>query len=315
MNIKPMEPIIRDSIIEGQEWIHQIKWDGIRGITYIDDRDVKIYTKNGNERTLFYPELEELPKLLRGTEATLDGEMVIFDQNQRPSFSHVLVRERVRNLSRISYYSKKYPIKYIIFDILSFNGKDLRDIPLGERNNVLNNNFEKSSNITITDSFEDGSSLYELMKEKNYEGIVSKNINSKYVEGKNHSFWFKTKINKKMLAIICGIKWKQNFPQSILLGLYRENQLYYIGSARIGLKSNDLHLIKQYASELQINNSPCINNKDKKAITWFKPALTCWVSFMEWTNQDSLRHPKIIGFSKEKPEEADGSEYTYDGKS
>ncbi len=305
--IYPMEPILSNNIISDKNWIHQIKWDGIRGISYIQDNQLRIFTKKGNERTDFYPELHETVKLLKGKQAVLDGEIVVFDRENKPSFSHILVREKIRSKKNLKHYISKYPVNYIIFDILYYNNEDLRNLPLKNRKEILVDVLAKSKIITITDDFNDGEALFNLMKEKNYEGIVSKNLNSKYISGKKHDDWFKTKISKKILTVIGGINLKDDYPKSLMVGIYKDDKLIYIGDVSLGLKSSDLQLIKKYSQNLYINESLFTNLKTKRNVIWFEPLLTCWVNFMDWTNKGSLRHPKIIGFSKRKPKEADGT--------
>ncbi|GKX29504.1 DNA ligase [Vallitalea longa] len=311
--IRPMEPILSNEIIKDSEFIHQIKWDGIRGITYIKNNNHRVFTKNGNERTKFYPEINEINKLFKGKSGIIDGEIIVLDDNLRPTFNYILNRERVRTYDKIKHYANKYPIKYIVFDILYLDDSDLRNLPLKKRNEMLNEILNKNSTITITDSFDDGVLLYNLMEEKNYEGIVSKNINSKYIAGKKHDMWYKTKIFKKMLAVIGGIQYSGNTIKSLLLGIYSDEKFIYIGNASIGLKQSDLKLLQENLDFLS-NEYSIFNNINKaKNVIWLKPILTCWVSFLEWTNKSSLRHPKIIGFSKMKPNEANGEEYTYNG--
>ncbi|WP_304942423.1 ATP-dependent DNA ligase [Vallitalea guaymasensis] len=311
--IKPMEPILSTEIIEDKDFIHQIKWDGIRGITYIDNDTHKVFTKNGNERTDYYPELNEINHLFNGRSGIIDGEIIVLDDNLRPTFNYILNRERVRNQAKIKYYANKYPIKYIAFDILFLDGKDLRSHPLEDRIEIIHKTLNKSGIITITDSFGDGRKLYELMEEKNYEGIVSKNINSKYIAGKKHDMWYKTKIFKKMLTAIGGIQLGNGKIKSLLLGIYSEGNLIYIGNASIGLKESDYNLLKEYMSVISMDESVFANINKARNVIWIKPILTCWVSFLEWTNTNSLRHPKIIGFSSKKATEAIGEEYTYRG--
>lgn len=74
-----MEPISTKILMLGEEWIHQIKWDGIRGMTYIDESSHRVFTKNGNERTIYYPELNEIRGLVNGKKMVLDGEIVVLD--------------------------------------------------------------------------------------------------------------------------------------------------------------------------------------------------------------------------------------------
>lgn len=306
--IQPMEPILQSKIASGDEWIHQIKWDGIRGISYIEDGKLSLFTKRGRERTPYYPELHTINELLNVDQAILDGEIIVLNDKGKPSFEQVLIRERINKQSNLNYYTNNYPVKYIVFDILALDGEDLRRRTLAERKNILKNNLKQNQTIAITDDFKDGEKLISLMKKKGWEGIVSKKIDSYYFPGKHHHVWLKTKINKKMLTVVCGLQWKNGFPNSLLLGVFQNNKLYYIGKASIGLKQSDFKLLKEHGSQLEQKDSPFTDNLKIKDVTWLKPVLTCWVQFLEWTKDKQLRHPQIIGFSSEKPEEADGKE-------
>jgi len=306
--LEPMEPILTDKIMRGDNWIHQVKWDGIRGIVYIDKGDLRIFTKRGKERTEFYPELKELLRLFKGREGILDGEIVVFDDKGKPSFHNIMARENLRTKDKIDYYRKIFPVNYIIFDILRLNGEDIRDKPLRKRIEILEGAIKKSSSIAVTDSFNDGDELYQLMAVKGWEGIVSKNLDSQYIGGKKHRDWYKKKLTKQILTVVGGIKFKDGFPKSLLLGIYKEGNLYYIGSASSGLTQRDLNLLKEYSGSLKQEDSPFINIVKEKDVIWLTPVLTCWVSFLEWSESGNLRHPQIIGFSKENPEEAKGKE-------
>ncbi len=308
--IQVMEPVLVKNIPTGNDWIHQVKWDGVRGITYLEDRSFRLFTKSGRERTDYYPELRDILSLLNGRQAVLDGEIVVFDSEYKPSFQRVLTRERIRIKENLPPYLQRYPVNYIIFDILFFNGRDLRNLTLEERSEILHANIQKKPHITLTDSFKDGTQLFDLMRQKNYEGIVSKNKSSKYLAGKKHNQWYKSKILKKTLAVIGGLSWKAEMPNSLLLGVYENNSLVYIGNASLGLSQNDFRLLKDYSSSLSQPNNPFTNLIKAKDTTWLQPALTCWVSYLEWTDGRSLRHPKILGFSKEQPLNADGKEFS-----
>ncbi len=305
-----MEPILRFQIPSGTEWIHQIKWDGIRGLSYIDQQGLRLYTKKGNERTEYYPELQQLPQLLKANTAILDGEMIVLNDENKPSFEMILVRERVRSMEKIVFYTKKNPIHYIVFDILYLNGKNLTKTPLSVRMELLRQHFLQNEKIAITNDFFNGEKLYSLMREKGWEGIVSKHSESLYHSGKQHHEWFKTKLQRKMLVVIVGATWKNEYPNSLLLGIYRKRELSFIGKASLGLKQADFQMIKDFVPKLIEDRSPFAHLDERiKDVTWFKPALTCWVQFLEWTNDGQLRHPKIIGFSPHDPSQAIGKEY------
>lgn len=311
--IQPMEPILAKTIKEDKEFLHQIKWDGIRGITYIDHGNYRVFTKKGHERTGFYPELDPITALFKGKTGVIDGELIVLDEAFKPTFSRILNRERIRTTGKIPYYSQKYPVKYIVFDMMFLDGKDLRQYKAEERISLLHQTLNKNSCITLTDSFDDGHNLYELMKDKNYEGIVSKKRDSPYIGGKKHDDWYKTKIFKKMLAVVGGIKYEQDRIKSLLLGIYNDKELIYIGNASIGLTDADIQLLKEYTHVLKTEKSQFTHLVKGAGIIWVKPLLTCWVSFLEWTDGSSLRHPKIIGFSSDKADVATGKEYTYHG--
>lgn len=308
--IKVMEPILSKTVIDNKFYIHQIKWDGIRGIIVVDNNMVKIFTKRGNERTNTYPELHNIVSQFKGSQCILDGEIVVLNENLVPSFNQVLIRDKQKKDFSIKEAMHKHPVSYIIFDILYYNNKDLRNYSWVKRDGFLRSKIVKSEIITLADSFEDGNNLLKLAMSNNLEGIVSKDINSKYVSGKTHNKWHKTKITKKMLAVICGIKLKDNYPSSLILGIYNEGNLNYIGSVSSGLKQSDLVLLNNNLNNL-IHDKTIFPEINTKEILWIKPILTCWVNYLEWNNDGSLRHPKVIGFSNENPKNAVGKEYTY----
>lgn len=345
-----MEPITTQSMISGPQWIHQIKWDGIRGLTYFDSSSpqgepLRIFTKSGRERTGFYPELIQLTDMIQGRNAVLDGELVVLGEASKPTFQLSLARDRVKSLEKLPYYTRVYPVIYVIFDILFLDDKPLTNLPLKLRREILYNTvltdsvkaesgqtsskfanskhmeFNQSdsnfgSNIIITDDFNDGRGLFELMSKKNWEGIVTKKLDSPYLPAKDHKAWYKYKTMRKILAAICGVQLKDDFPISLILGVNQEEKWIYIGKASLGLTQEDLRNFKSY---IRIrNNEECVFPEAIKSyerelsgpIAWLKPDITCWISFLEWTNDGVLRHPKILGFTNHKAEEADGREWS-----
>lgn len=315
--IAPMEPISSDTIKTGKDWIYQIKWDGIRGLIYYQkgsNKQIRIFTKNKRERTLFYPELQLIKDIVTGDSAVLDGELIVLGENSKPSFHLCLIRERVGSLSRLSYYVKKYPVIYIVFDILYFQDNLLTNLPLNQRQEILHRSLKPDSNIIFADNYIDGSGLFNVMKKKGWEGIVSKKLSSLYYPGKNHREWFKHKILKKILAAVCGVQWKGELPNSLILGIINENNWIFIGKVSSGLTQEDLQLLKVHA--LRVKEEVCpfeeIEKWRNQHITWLNPSLTCWIRFLEWTNDGVLRNPVILGFSDFPAEQATGKEWAID---
>lgn len=306
----PMSPILRNTIEEGSEWIHQVKWDGIRGLCYMENGRLRVFTKRGRERTGFYPELEVLSFSKKVSSLVLDGELVVLDSEGKPSFHLSLTRERLNSLQKTGLYASKYPAKYVLFDIIALNGQLLTSWPLTERSLLLKELIRPSANIALTDDFEDGHALFALMKEKGWEGIVSKRLMSFYSPGKNHTDWYKVKLVRKLLAAIAGITLKESFPNALILAVNRGDGWEYIGKAAVGLTHTHLALLKDVMNQLKSEKNPFgIQHPDFKNALWIEINLTCWAGFLEWTQDGALRHPKILGFSDQPPSQATGKEF------
>lgn len=307
--IVPMEPLLTSSVPEGESFVYQVKWDGIRGLCYIEDGRVRVFTKKGRERTRFYPELFELPALIKGHSAVLDGEIIILNEELKPSFQLSLIRERVTNAEKASYYARNYPIQYIVFDLLAFDGRPVTHKPLEERSVLLRDHLKASSITAITDDFDNGRELFSLMKERGWEGVVSKKKDSPYLPGKAHQQWFKTKLSRRILAIVTGVTLREGNPNALVLAILGEEGLVYIGRASIGLTQQHFKLLKDNIPVLKSDKNSLNIPRDLKDVVWFKPQLTVWVSFLEWTSDGGIRHPKILGFTPLGIEEANGKEF------
>ena len=314
--IVPMEPLLTPSVPDGEDYVHQVKWDGIRGLCYIKEGGVRVFTKKGRDRTLFYPELAELPGLLKGESAVLDGEIIILNNEMKPTFQLSLIRERVTTPAKVSHYARKYPIQYIVFDLMALNGEPLIHKPLKERSILLREHVKTGSFTAVTDDFDNGSELFLLMKEKGWEGIVSKKKNSLYLPGKTHHDWFKTKLFRRILSIVAGVTLREGYPNALVLAILGAEGLVFIGKASIGLTQQHFKLLKDNISILKsdppsIEKTPLFtaNARELRDVVWFKPQLTVWVSFLEWTSDGGIRHPKILGFTSSGIEEANGKEY------
>ena len=294
MDIMVMEPIALQNVAEG-DFLHQIKWDGIRGLSVIENGKVSVFSKSGRESTESYPELQSLTDQMDAQQAVLDGEIVVFVDG-RPSFYHVLKRSRVHSQVMVS----TFPVRYVVFDLLMLNGQDLRQEPIEQRQKLLKSRFAGSASMALADSFHDGKALLDLMKSKSMEGIVSKRRGSLYAAGKAHTDWYKTKTARKMLCAVTGVHFSGGQAASLGLGVYREGQLIPAGYVGTGLSQDDLKRVAEYARR----EGTKMGDDD----FLLEPRLTCWVRFAEWTPTMTLRQPVLLGFSDKPPSEAKGEE-------
>lgn len=307
--IEPMEPILTETIRSGDGWIHQVKWDGIRGLCYVDNGQVSLFTRSRRERTEWYPEISAVGKLLNCSKAILDGELIVLDDNGKPSFRNIMKRERIRRKEILPRYQRSYPVHYMVFDILLIDGKDLRKVPMVDRKQLLNKTLNSSDIIRMVTDYIDGKALFSVVKDKGMEGIVSKRIDSRYIAGKKHRDWFKTKIKKQILAVVCGVKVNNNEIKSLVLGVYEENRLRIIGSVSSGLSYSDKQLLFKQLSRLALPEPPDLKGQlPYNDVIWLNPVLTAIVQYLEREPRGGLRHPVLVGFSARKPTEANGEE-------
>ncbi|MPW26592.1 hypothetical protein GC105_12415 [Alkalibaculum sp. M08DMB] len=309
--IKPMEPILVEDIIKERDFIHQIKWDGIRIMSCLDNGQLQLYTKRGNNQTNQYPEIKQLLDIDHVSNAIFDGEVICL-KDGKPSFREILIRNRSSKELVINELMERYPVYYIVFDILHLNGMDLTKNPFHERHLILNKIITSSSRIKTAENNDNPQEIYSIVKENELEGIISKDLNSTYISGKTHKKWYKYKLERKMLCVICGININSDKkPKSIILGIYNDGRLIQVGAASSGLTQRDIELLNEYKEKLSIDFNPFSKVRSIKSpdIIWFNPSLTCWISFMEWTDEGVMRHPKILGFSNERMDKADGTEY------
>ncbi len=290
-----MEPVRVPQVVTEPGFVHQIKWDGVRGVALVDGGGVRVFGKSGRESTAQYPELAALARQTDATQAVLDGEIVAFADG-KPSFYHVLKRSRSYGGANAS----RWPVRYIAFDLLELNGRNLRNLPLAERQTLLRAHFTPSPIAALADDFADGAALYALMKRESMEGIVSKRLDSAYTAGKAHRDWFKVKTARKLLCAVTGLRMSGGQPASLELAVYHDGVLTPVGHAGSGLTDETRRLLLDYA----LKESSGVGGDVMRVL----PRLTCWVKFAEWTSDGTMRHPVLLGFSDRPAEEATGAE-------
>lgn len=301
---KPMElKKVKEIPLDNEQYLYQIKWDGIRGIVHSDGQELKVFNRNLYDKTLQYPELQELVRWNK--KFILDGEIVVLKEGL-PSFSQVIRRDFASNQSKIVSLRKTLPIVYCVFDILLYEDKPLIDLPLIERLKYLEalQEEKKFDFLYFTEISKNGRELLNQTKEKNMEGIVAKEVLSPYEIGYKSGKWLKIKHRRIQSCVVCGYTTKELRLSALVLGAYNDKEeLIYIGRAGSGLSGQELTLLKEGTKPLLSKKSPILNPpKDNLNYTWLEPKLTVLVEFSEWTEDLSLRAPVIKGFTSTAPE-------------
>jgi bifunctional non-homologous end joining protein LigD len=229
-------------------------------------------------------------------EVIFDGEVVVVDDFGKSSFQ------------LLQTYSKtgKGKLAYYVFDILYLNGSDLTNLPLIKRKEILKKIIpEDLANIKYSDHIiGEGESFFKIAEQRGLEGILAKRAESKYIPGKRSKDWLKLKTKKSQEAIICGFtepKGSRNKFGSLVLAVYDEGDLIYIGQAGTGFTDNDLKDIYSKLKPLITNRSPFKKKIETNApVTWVTPKFICDVEFSEWTDEGLMRQPAFIGIREDK---------------
>ncbi|OUQ88001.1 DNA ligase [Brevibacillus brevis] len=294
--IIPMEPISCEVIPQGDDWMAQVKWDGVRILTYFDGQGTRLYNRRINERTHQYPELAEIQTYCNARSVILDGEVIALGADGKPSFHEVMRRDGIRRLEKVSQAQKAVPITYMIFDVLFTNNEWINDLTLRERLNLLSEIIIPNDHVQLVTGHDDGNAMYEVIKQHGMEGIVVKNLNSKYVIGGKEKQWQKKKYYRDTIAVVGGVTLRDNVVNSLLLGLYDpQGRLFYIGHAGTGkLTRNDWMALTEKIVPLIQNDRPFVNTPARfKGAVWLRPSVTVKVQFAQWTEGYTLRQPSI----------------------
>lgn len=292
--VKPFEPIRAEQVPDGEGWVAQVKWDGVRMLTYCDGDETRLINRRLNDRTRQYPELADPAAWCTADSFVLDGEVIAL-KDGLPSFYAVMKRDNLRSDAAIRQAAGRGPVTYMIFDLLYVNGEWLTGRPLGERQERLAEIVRPQDNIQLVDNVADGESLLEVMKQYGMEGIVCKDLAGTYAPGGKDGRWRKVKLFRDVVAAIGGVTLRGDTVNSLLLGLYADGRFLYIGHAGTGkLTRADWRSLTERLMPLAVSDRPFANEpqRSKEAI-WVKPVLTVKVQFLEWTPQGTMRHPSI----------------------
>src|SRR5579864_2908785 len=311
--INPMLASIVEKPFDDPNWLFEIKWDGYRAVSFIENGDVRLVSRNQNDLSPRYPELQDLPSFVNAESAILDGEVVVLDEQGRPSFSLMQQRTGIRSHGRQGAPRGDLPIMYFVFDILYLDNYDLRRVNLDNRKRVLREVLRDGEIVRFSDHYAgEGVALFNAAKEKGLEGIIAKKRNSCYEERRSRD-WLKIKITQTVDCVIGGYTDPEGARQyfgSLVLGLYNDKkQLIHVGNAGTGFNQATLKQISEVLKEIETNKNPFTGPVEPKKVHWVKPERVAEVKFSEWTHETDegglkLRAPVFLGLREDKnPEE------------
>jgi DNA ligase D-like protein (predicted ligase) len=301
--IKPMECALVSKLPEGPDWTYEVKLDGYRAIGVKTNSETVLYSRNHKNFNRRFPQIAEALHDLPA-DTVIDGEVVALDESGRPDF-HGLQH----------FTAERSRIRYFVFDLLFFTGRDLTGLPLSERRKLLAGIKIRSSWIQISEQFDiSADEMLAAVRKQQLEGVVAKRKDSLYEAGRRTGSWVKMRINRGQELVVGGFFPGPHGIDSIVIGYYREKDLVYVARTRNGFVPASRRMVYEKLKSLVVDKCPFVNlpetgrarwgeildaEKMKKCV-WVRPELVAMVEFLEWTDGDRLRHSKFVGFRDDK---------------
>jgi bifunctional non-homologous end joining protein LigD len=304
-----IEPMLARSVSElptdNNGWLYEIKLDGYRCLIGKTSNKVTLWSRRANILTKQFPLIAQTAKGLE-PDTLIDGEIVAIDDSGRPSFN-LLQHHR----------SRASAIQFFAFDVLTYRGRSLLEVPLETRRKVLSEVLVPLHDpIRLSEAFETApTELVRVAKEQSLEGIVAKRKDSFYQPGKRSGSWIKYRINRGQEFVIGGYTPDHPFD-ALIVGYYEGEKLLYAAKVRNGFVPQIRRDVYRKFKGLETDTCPFANLPEKKrtiwALTreemknciWLRPDLVAQIEFVEWTPDGHLRHSKFVGLRDDKGAES-----------
>jgi bifunctional non-homologous end joining protein LigD len=297
----------REDAFASADWLFEIKYDGVRVLAWRADDAVELYGRKGQSFTARYPEIVRALRALPLRRFVLDGEVVALDEAARPSFQRLQQRMHLTHPIEIERARAGTPVTGVFFDALALDGRDVRELPLGERKACLALVVPARGVVRYSDHvIERGEAFFRACSEARLEGIIAKRIASRYVAGRSRD-WLKIKCERRQEFVIGGYTTPQGTRAhfgALHLGLYEDGRLVYVSKVGTGFDGAGLDRLIDRLRPLARPTSPFdVGAPSGRGHHWVEPKLVCEVRFTDWTDEGGLRHPTFLGLRDDKPPE------------
>jgi bifunctional non-homologous end joining protein LigD len=307
----------------GPQWCYEFKWDGVRALLSVRDAahgGVAVCSRSGADITATYPEVADLGDnllaRLAGTPARLDGEIVAFGPDGRPSFGALQSRMAVSSAARARRLSVRTPAAFLPFDILQFGDRVTMGLPYEERRELLETlPLEVPPALCAPDVT--GPEVLAIAREQGLEGVVAKQRGRPYEPGRRSASWIKVPFRRRQDVVVGGWEPGQHGRAgrlgALLVGVYDRadppRRLVYAGQVGTGFTAKTLADLEGRLARLQTSAPPFadltgVPARDYQHAQWVRPQLVAVVEFRHWTADGRLRAPAFKGLRSDIEPEA-----------
>jgi bifunctional non-homologous end joining protein LigD len=298
---RPMFAKSAEAPFSSKDWIFEIKWDGIRAVSYVNE-ELSIRSRNNKELKGNFPELEELSSLAKN--AVFDGEIVVM-KDGKADFQSVLERSQQTSVRNVEFMSRESPATYVVFDILEKDGKPLVDLSLMERKNILKQALKEGKHVVLSMYVEEqGEQYFQEAIRRGVEGVMAKRKDGRYLPGARSESWLKIKNLRTCDCVIFGYTAgegaRKNSFGALILGLYEKGKPIFVGKVGTGFSEEKLVDLMRAFKDLKTDERTLEVVDVPERITWLRPELVCEVGYQVVTRDGRLRMPRFLGLRPDK---------------
>jgi bifunctional non-homologous end joining protein LigD len=303
--IEPMLAQTAESPFTKAGWLFELKYDGFRLLCSRNDRYVVLRYRRGHDATATFPALAGAVKKLPYDSLLLDGEVVVHDEQGRPSFGRLQQRVHLNRAVDIARATVELPATLYAFDLLAFEDFDLRQLPLAQRKQLLRRLLPPAGPLRYSDHIESqGEAMYEQVREMGLEGIIAKRVDSPYVSGRS-AHWLKMRCDRSGDFAVVGYSRPKSGRSgfgALHLAVHDGTGLVYVGRVGSGFDERQLQQIRAELDGARRRDPPCgAAPPSGSGHVWVDPALVCEVRFKERTAAGHLRQPVFLRLREAKP--------------
>ncbi len=287
--VAPMKAAIGTLPPDDGSWAYEIKWDGYRTLAFVDGGRTRWQSSNLLDVTAKYPELAEFAASVNADRAVIDGELVVLDDDGRPSFEMMQ-----QHATQVAFYA---------FDVLAVNSHDTINLPYEGRRELLGGLLEAGANWMVpAHRVGDGEALVTATIERGLEGVMAKRLGSVYIPGKRSPNWRKVKNRHTVEVVIGGYTPgtgnRAGTFGALLVGVVDDDGLRFAGGVGTGFSQATLHDLSGNLASRRSQTCPFTSlppREYSRNAVWVRPDLRATVEIAEFTNEGYVRHSSFIG--------------------
>jgi bifunctional non-homologous end joining protein LigD len=295
--MRPMLATHGSHVPSGSDWLHEVKWDGIRILADRGEGGTRLTSRNDNDVTAAWPDVAGAP--LGDRDLLVDGEIIALNEAGLPDFRVLQERMHVRKATSVARLVHQVPVTFMVFDLLRLDGRDLTAEPLERRRAQLVELLEGTA-WQVPPSYDDGPMLFDATLAQGLEGIVSKQRSSRYAFGERSRHWLKFAHRHRLSYVVGGWRPQEGTTDrlaALLVGEPTPEGLRYRGRVGSGIGARQSQLLAEALAGHERDSSPFadeVPRVDARGTRWVEPVLVVDVD-THGTGHERLRQPSYRG--------------------